>query len=330
MTSARWRVLCGEPENYSPAGLDAVRAFADLDAETLTQAAFTERAPGYDAVMVRLRLRVTAEMLTRTSSLRAVLTPTTGLNHIALEETRRRGVKVFHLRGQTAFLETVTSTAEHTWGLLLALLRRVPWAFEAVRDGRWEQRPFRGHELKGKTLGLVGCGRLGRIVAGYGHAFAMRVIVYDPYIDVLPEGVERAATPSALAGQSDVLSLHFPLNASTIGFIDRATLEHLPRGAVVVNTSRGEVVDEEALLDLLESGHLAGYAADVLGDEHLVAEASHPLVVYARTHENVLLTPHIGGAAWEAIEATDRFIIDRFRAWVHGEGDPAEATADDG
>ncbi len=310
----RLRILCGEPQNYSVAGLDAVRAIADLDAEPLTQAAFAERAPAYDVLMVRLQLKVTKEMLAAAPRLRAILTPTTGLNHIAMDVADEQGVEVFHLRGHTDFLRTITSTAEHTWGLLLALVRNTPVAFDAVKAGTWVQRPYRGRELKGKRLGILGHGRLGSIVGQYGAVFGMQVLTYDPYIDAVPDPVVRVETLEDLFAQSDVLSVHVPLNTETEGMIGAAELAHLPKGAFVVNTARGEIIDEVALCAALESGQIAGVAVDVLGQEHRIPGHGHVLIDYARQHTNVVITPHIGGAAWEAIEQTDLYIIRRFIA----------------
>jgi D-3-phosphoglycerate dehydrogenase len=310
------RVLCGEPQNYSKAGLDIVGSFAHLDAVTLSQTEFNSRAAEYDVLMVRLQLRVDRALIESAPSVRAVLSPTTGLNHIDLAAAEEHAVTVFHLRGETEFLKTITSTAEHTWALLLALIRNVPHAFESVQVGEWEQRPFRGRELKGKTLGIVGLGRLGRIVARYGWAFGMRVVAYDPYVMDVPDYVESCSGLRALMEQSDVLSIHVPLNETTSGMIGAQQLAWLPEGAVVVNTARGELLDELAILDGLSSGRIAGFAADVLADEHHIREAGHPLVDFSKTHQNVLITPHIAGAAVEAIEQTDLFIINRLKNWL--------------
>ena len=316
MSKTQWRVLCGEPQNYSAKGLAAVEAVAQLTAQQLTQAAPpNEQAPHYDAVMVRLQLRVD-EPLMHAQRLKAILTPTTGLNHIALEAAEAHDVAVFHLRGETAFLQTITSTAEHTWGLLLALVRKTPEAYQSVKEGQWVQQPFRGRELKGKRLGILGHGRLGSIIGRYGHAFDMKVLVYDPYIETIPDYVLRCRSLNELLAQSDILSIHVPLNAETTNMIGAEALAHLPQGAFVVNTARGEIVDEAALIALLKSGHIAGAAVDVLGQEHQIHTKGHPLIEYAQGNNNLLITPHIGGAAWEAIEQTDLFIIEKWKRWM--------------
>lgn len=313
------RLLCGEQENYSAGGLQAARELGLVTSDDLSQEAFERLAPQFDVLLVRLRLQVPERLVRQAPGLRAVVSPTTGLNHLDMAALEERGIRVFHLRGEVDFLRSITSTAEHTWALLLALVRRLPRAVVSVQSGSWEQRPFRGRELKGKTLGVLGHGRLGRMVARYGQAFGMTVLAYDPVPDPSAEHVTWCDSMAELLQRSEVLSVHVPLNEKTDALLDEEALGRLPRGAILVNTSRGELVDERAIVALLHSGHLGGYAADVLAHEHQLEMDGHPLVSYARTHDNVIITPHIGGAAEEAIEATDRFVLDKLRSWLEQE-----------
>lgn len=311
-----FRILCGEPRNYSELALKTVASFAQLDAITLSQDEFAARSLNYEALMVRLQLRVTGDMITNSSNLKAILSPTTGLDHIDLHAARSCNVAVFSLHGENAFLRNVHSTAEHTFALLLSLIRNIPSAVDAVKQNRWEPYRHRGHELKGRTLGIVGCGRLGTMVANFGQAFGMHVLGYDPYIKLFPKSVRRCATLDALLPESEVLSIHVPLNETTMRMVGARELALIPRGAFLINTSRGAVVDEHALIDSLAQGNLAGAAVDVLTDEHLIATIGHPLIEYAKTHSNLLITPHIAGATREAVEKTDMFVIDKFRRWM--------------
>jgi D-3-phosphoglycerate dehydrogenase len=259
---------------------------------------------------------VTRDLFESAVRLRAVVSPTTGLNHIDLDAAAEFNVEVFHLRGQAEFLRSIPSTAEHTWALLLALVRRVPEAFESVRQGHWKQEPFRGSELHGKQLGIVGCGRLGSMVAHYGRAFGMSVSTFDPYAEFVPSYVDRCESLEELLLRSEILSVHVPLNAETEGMIGARELESLPESAVLINTSRGEIIDEEALLRVLGSGRLSGAAVDVIRNELAPAEREGSLVSYARSHENLIITPHIGGATREAVEKTDLFIVGRLAEWL--------------
>jgi D-3-phosphoglycerate dehydrogenase len=309
-------VLCAEPQNYTEPVLRELDSMVTLTTEPLSGARLLERAPGIDALMVRLLVPVRAEFLDRATALKAILTPTTSLDLIDVEVARNREVRIFSLHGETEFLREIHSTAEHAFGLLVALVRKVPAATQAVREGRWELRPFRGHELYGKTLGIVGCGRLGSLVARYGAAFGMRVLAYDPHVARLPDGAVRCATLEELLRASDAVSVHVHLTDATRGMIGRRELGWLRPGAWLVNTARAPIVDEAALLDALEAGRLAGAAVDVLEAEHPTQIAGHPLVAYARTHDNLVITPNIGGATWEAVEKADRFVVEQFLSWA--------------
>lgn len=312
----RLKALCPEPTNYSVAGLAAIRLFADLETESLNHDELLEQIENFDLLFVRLKTSVDEEILERAGRLKAIISPTTGLNHIRLDVAEARGIKVFHLRGEVDLLQSVTSTAEHTWALLLALIRDIPAATVDVLDGFWQQDVHRGRELQGKRLGILGFGRLGRIVARYGHTFGMKVGTFDVHKVDAPDYVEVCRSMTELFCTSDVLSVHVPLNTETDGLITRNELFEMPEGAVLVNTSRGEIIDETALIDVLDSGRLRGAALDVVADEK--SHEANPLIAYARTHSNLLITPHIGGATFEAVEKTDLFLIRRLADWLGG------------
>ncbi len=312
----RLKALCPEPNNYSDAGLAAIRSFADLEAESLNYRELLARVENCDLLFVRLKTFVDDEILKRAGRLKAIVSPTTGLNHIRLDVTEARGIKVFHLRGEVDFLQTVTSTAEHTWALLLALIRDIPAATTDVLNGFWQQDVRRGRELQGKRLGILGFGRLGRIVARYGHTFGMKIGTFDIHPVDTPEYVEVCRSMAELFSTSDILSVHVPLNDETKGLIGRNELFEMPEGAVLVNTSRGEIIDEPSLIDALDSGRVRGAALDVVADEK--SYETNRLITYARTHSNLIITPHIGGATFEAIEKTDLFVIRNLISWLDG------------
>ena len=171
--------------------------------------------------------------------------------------------------------------------LMLALLRRAHAAITHVHNGGWNRDLFRGHELHQKTIGVVGYGWLGRIVTRYVHAFDAHVLAADPHITLSDVASEVTLVPlEALLPAADIVTLHVNLDPTTIGFFGRAQFAAMKRGAWFINTSRGELVDEVALLEALQQGHLAGAALDVLGDEEATGMAEHPLVAYARWHPN--------------------------------------------
>jgi D-3-phosphoglycerate dehydrogenase len=250
--------------------------------------------------------------------LRIIATPTTGLNHINLEEAESRGIWVLSLRGESDFLKNIRATAEHTLALMLALLRQIPAAAAHTGAGGWDRDLFKGHELHGKTVGVVGYGRLGRIVARYLQAFDTHVLTADPSID--PGSVEPDVTLMPLAQllqEADLVTLHVNLCDETCGFFGREQFAAMRDRAWFINTSRGELVDESALLDALCSERLAGAALDVLCEERSDGMADHPLVAYARTHDNLLITPHIGGATHESMTKTEEFIARKLVAYLH-------------
>lgn len=266
-----------------------------------------------DACFSPLGYLFDARKIGRCSRLRAIISNTTGVPHIDMEAAASRGIQVFSLKDEQAFLNTITPTAEHAFGLMLALLRRTPWSFGAVLDGSWNRFDFGAPAMLSRlTLGVVGLGRLGKKLAGYGRAFGMQVRYVDPSVEApFPECL-RVEHLEDLLAQSDVVSLHVPANDSTRHMIDHEAFHYMKKSAVLINTSRGEIVDEDALLDALTNNVIAGAATDVLdGEYHPNFQASaHPLVHYARYQSNLLITPHVGGSTMDAWYETQRRVVD--------------------
>jgi len=251
--------------------------------------------------------------------LKVIATPTTGILHIDHEYAAARSISICSLKNQGALLNSITCTAELTWGLILALGRHLLPAMDSVLNGRWEGRSFGERTPKmfsRMSLGVIGLGRLGGLVARYGAAFGMQVFYYDPY--VADERYARCASPGELARCCDVVSVHAHLTPETQGLVDAAFINSMPPGSFIVNTARGGIVDETALLAALKSGHLAGAALDMLEGEHLPGFKDklreHPLVRYAETHDNLIITPKMGGATVEAWERTERHLVDMIRS----------------
>ena len=224
---------------------------------------------------------------------------------------------MFTLKGERRFLETIPATAEFTWGLVLSLSRNIPAASGAVRAGDWDRDAYKGTDLCGKTIALVGFGRVAKIVARYAAAFGMHVKVYDPYItentiraEIQARGVEFCDTLLSLADGADVLTIHASLTPETMNLIDSAVLNKLPKHAFLINTSRGDIVDSRALLSALESGELKAAAIDVLPSERNPSELRNSeLLEYAKKHDNLLITPHLAGATHESMASTEEFMV---------------------
>lgn len=306
------RLLIVEPDAFSQRASELLRQVFEVETGPLTRAELLGCIAQFDGVFVRLGHRLDAEFFDRASRLRFVASPTTGLNHIDLEIARERGIEILSLRGERQFLEDIHATAEFTWTLALALTRQVVSASRSVIEGDWDRDPFRGHELHGKTLGIVGFGRLGSKVANFGKAFGMRVVATDPHV-ALPSWVDGDSL-EGVARRADVFSIHVSYGTETHGLISAEIINELKAGSVLINTARGEVLDEEALLGALRSRSVAGAALDVLSAENAGGEAAKRaanLKSYAAQNDNLIITPHIGGATWESMEKTELFVADK-------------------
>jgi D-3-phosphoglycerate dehydrogenase len=258
---------------------------------------------------VRLRHLIDAEILDATTKLKAVVSATTGLNHIDVDECSRRNICILSLRGETEFLRDIRATAELTIGLMLGVMRHIPVAVGRAREGEWNRDQFKGHELAGQRVGIVGHGRLGRLVAGYLRGFGCDVVASDPCPVETPD-VPLVPLDELLA-RSDIVSLHVSLTKKTNGMFEDGCFTSMKQGAWFINTSRGELVDEAALLEALQTGRLAGAALDVLASEKTSGMREYPLVEYARTHDNLIITPHIGGATYESMAKTELFMAEK-------------------
>lgn len=253
--------------------------------------AFEAALPGAHALLVRSETRVTADVIRRAQQLKVIARAGTGVDTIDVAAATRSGIAVLNAPGANT-----VSTAEHTMALLLALVRHIPDAVASMRKGDWERKRFEGAELRGKTIGVIGLGRIGGQVAQLAKAFAMRVLAHDPFVSGdQARGAELVSLERLLA-ESDVVTLHLALTDRTKHFLNAARLAAMKRGAVLVNAARGELVDEDALLGALDAGHLAGAALDVFSTEPLPAD--HAL----RRHERVLVTPHLAASTAEAQE----------------------------
>lgn len=246
-----------------------------------------------DAWVVRGATKVTRRLLDAAPQLRWVARAGAGLDNIDVAAASEKGIGVLNVPGANAI-----AVAELVFGLLLGLFRQIPAADAAMRRGEWEKSRWSGRELRGKTLAIVGLGKIGGAVARRAKAFDMEVIGVDPIVsasDARAMGVEPV-TFDEIFPRAEVLSLHAPVLPETKGMVGAAQLARMPRGAVLVNAARGALVDEAALVEALRSGQLAGAALDVYAEE---PPKGSPLL----SLPNVVLTPHIGAATVEAQEA---------------------------
>lgn len=300
---SKWRVLNTNDVAHIPECLAPLRGIAEVVTLPATEETLDREISGCDAYLAGLAVKLTRDRIERCTRLRVVATSSTGTDHLDLACLKERGIPLISLKDDTAFLDGITSTAEMAWALMLGVMRRLPWSFEAARQGVWGRDRYRGRQLAGLTLGILGYGRLGRIMADYGKAFRMRVLACDVRPVPMAEGVGRVDFDTLLR-ESDVVSLHIHLTPENTGLLNRAAFGKMKKGAYLINTSRGAIVDETAFLEALESGHLGGAGVDVIHGEWDSNLAEHPLVQYARTHENLVISPHTGGLTIEAQRMT--------------------------
>jgi D-3-phosphoglycerate dehydrogenase len=259
-----------------------------------------------DALVVRSATKVTAALLEKATRLRAIGRAGVGVDNVDVEAATRRGILVMNTPGGNA-----VSVAEHTIALMLGLARAVPQANASIQAGRWEKSSFSGTEMRGKTLGLVGLGRVGTEVARRARALEMKVLAYDPYVTpaAAREVEVELVSLDELLGQSDVISLHTSLSALTEKMVDAPAIAKMKRGARLINCARGELIDEAALAEALRSGKLAGAAVDTFAEE---PPKNSPLIGLS----NLIATPHIAGSTAEAQEEVGTAIAQQVRDYL--------------
>lgn len=267
-----------------------------------------------DAILdASMKVRLTDAMLAAAPDLKIISCATTGSDHIDREELNRRGIPVRTLREDRELLLNLTPAAELSWALVLACARHLPAAAAHVRAGGWTRELFPGMMLNGRKIGIVGCGRIGTWMSRYAGAFGMQVLGFDPHLEEFPENIERVPL-SQLVAQSDVISIHVPLTDETTGLIDAELLQTVKPGAILVNTSRGAIVDEEALLDSLKNKRLGAAGLDVLADEPDIEKSA--LADYARSNDNLIITPHCGGFSPDAVKVVCRRAAEKIIEWL--------------
>ena len=305
-------ILINEPDGFPAEAVERLRTVAEVyrsDEEYPAQRV--------TVAFVRLREKIGVEFHRRQPALRWVVSPTTGIDHLDLDYFSKAGIQVICLRGRTEFLDNIHATAEHTLALVLALIRRVPDAVRSVSEGHWNRYPFQGRELFGKTVLILGYGRIGRQVHKLYEAFGCRVLAIDSIPGRVPAAL-RCETSNALAF-ADILSIHINLDDSTRGLVNEALLNQLKPGAWLVNTSRGEIVDQAAVLSRVAAGRLSGAALDVLVGEPnpLLNEAVRSVI--RDCGPRLLLTPHIAGFTLESLGVVENHVTDLLLAALETE-----------
>lgn len=296
-------------DDVSDSGLEPLRA-AGLTVEKqtgLTGPALAQALKDCEGLIVRSETKVTADLLASATSLRVIGRAGVGVDNIDVNAATVRGVVVMNAPDGN----TIT-TAEHTIALLISLARSIPQASSSLKAGRWERKRFIGVELQGKTLGIVGLGRIGRVVASRARAMGMVIVAYDPFI--APDqarDLEIELVPlDEVYARADFLTVHTPLTAETRGLINREVLAAMKKGARIINCARGGLVDEDALYEAITDGSIAGAALDVF--VHEPPPADHPLLKL----DQVIVTPHLGASTTEAQEGVALTVAEQMRDFL--------------
>jgi D-3-phosphoglycerate dehydrogenase len=282
-------------EKIGDSGIELLREHFDVelgfdwDNEQLA-----ERLGEYDGILIRSATKLTADLIERGTRLRVIGRAGVGVDNVDVEAATKRGIVVAN-----APESNVVTAAEHTMALLLALARNIPQAYESLTAGRWERSKFSGVELYEKTLGILGFGRIGQLVAQRARGFGMRVLAFDPFVSAeryRELRVEKADGPEDIYAQADFVTIHLPKTPETENFLDADAFAKMRDGVRILNVARGGLIDEAALQAALDSGKVAGAALDVFPSEPMT---ENPLFAYP----NVVVTPHLGAST---AEATDR------------------------
>jgi D-3-phosphoglycerate dehydrogenase len=309
-------------EELAPSGLAALtKAGHDVDVQLdLSPDALRDTLPGAHALIIRSATQVTAEVLAAGTDLVVVGRAGIGLDNVDVSTATERGVMVVN-----APQSNILSAAEHTLALLLAQARNVPQASAALKAGKWERSRWEGVELHGKTLGVIGLGRIGALVAQRAHAFGMRLVAYDPYVSAdraRQLGIELLDLDDLVA-QADFITLHVNKSKETIGLIGRDLLAKAKPGVRIINASRGGIVDEVALAEAISEGRVAGAGLDVFAAEPTTESPLFGL-------DSVVVTPHLGASTREAQDKAGVTIAEQVVLALAGEFVPFAVNVDAG
>lgn len=291
MTQTTPKVLV--KEKVGPSGIEALRDAGfevdlglDWDDET-----FLQKLPEYDGVLIRSATTFTPELIEQATNLKVIGRAGVGVDNVDIDAATKRGIIVVN-----APQSNVVTAAEHTVALMMSLARNIPRANEGMHQGRWERSKLSGVELYGKTLGIIGFGRIGQLVAERAQGLAMNVIAYDPYVSAeryKELGVEKAEDSDAIYAVADFITIHLPKTPETTGWLGTDAFAKVKKGVRVLNVARGGLIDEDALKVALDAGQVGGAALDVFPKEPVT---EHVLQGY----DNVILTPHLGASTAEA------------------------------
>ena len=254
-------------------------------------------------------------ILKHASNLKIICTASTGTNHIDLNYAKGKNISVISLTEERHIINKISSTAEHAFSLTMASIRHLIHAHDHVMSDKWDYEHFIGRQMDGLTIGIIGYGRLGSLYAKYCKAFGSKIIAYDPYKSIKEEGIRQFEDINDVFLHSDVISLHVHVSKETTKMINASSFQSMKSSVVIINTSRGEVINEVDLVSFLSENKLSRIATDVLSNE-ILDRTNSPLLNYAKKNKQVLITPHIGGMTKEAQEIAYNHAADLIKRYI--------------
>lgn len=312
----RPRILVITPVRHIEGVADILEAVGDvtyMDDPTMSEVVASIRE--YDAIYTnpnKSKVFIGCEVIDAGTTLKAICTASTGTNHIDKTYAAEKGIAVLALTEERDVINSISSTAEFAFALTMASLRHVVHSHNAVLNGEWDYMRFIGRHMNSLTIGVIGFGRLGSMYSRYCRAFGSRVVAYDPYTTVHDEGIQQVTQLSELVRASDVISLHVHVTPETEGLIARSVFDQMKPDVLLVNTSRGEIMNEADAVVFLQAHPRARIATDVLMNE-VRDRLSSPLLKFAQVSTQVIITPHIGGMSREAQEIAYRHAARRLQ-----------------
>lgn len=305
------RLLLAETKDFSTEIISKLQSVFELTLanDSMTQKEFIESFAKYEIIWFKFKYNLKGLEFIQNIKCKIIVSPVTGINH--LELCKKINIKIISLKGEEKFLKTIRPTAEHTIFLCMALMRKSIKSSIDVLNGEWDRDRFRGNELYKKKIGIIGYGRLGKIVAKYFLSLGCRVSIYDTK-KIKPElkSFFVCKTLEELINDSDVLSIHADLNKDNLNIFNNNIINKMKKGVFIINTSRGEILNEKDIVEGLNNKIIAGIAVDVIINES--DYKSSPLFKsYLSNKHNIIITPHIGGNTFESFYRTEKFIFNK-------------------
>ena len=306
------KIIITEPKIYNTAAVSELKKIGNVEIKKPDED-IGKKIKDATVLLCWVQDKIDKSIIDMAPNLKIIATASAGMDHIDFSYAKKKGIKVFSAPGQNA-----RAVAEFTFGLMLSLVRKINVCFDDVRMGKWQPLEYSGYELENKTLGLVGFGKIPRIVSNIAKGFGMTVIAYDAYVG--KEEIEKAGALSVsldyLLKNSDVVSLHVPLSNETKHMINEDKISQMKPGIFLINTARGDIVDEQAVVDALKSKKLAGYACDVVSGD----DPSKSVLLEILKKEglgNVIVTSHIAHGSEEAYDKCSSFVVEQIKKSIN-------------